>query len=117
MEYWSFSQYIKLKVKSACSHISRFEDAVIQEARSTGHRAVVCGHIHKAEVREGPVMYYNCGDWVESCTALVEHENGRFELIDGLSIPAAAGQTSEGREPPEDVPVRFEAALLAGTAN
>ena len=85
-DYWSLSQYLKLKVKSACSHISRFEDALIDEARRTEHAAVVCGHIHKAEIREGPVTYYNCGDWVESCTALVEHDDGRFELVDGLAL-------------------------------
>ncbi len=85
-DYWSLSQYLKLKVKSACSHISRFEDAVIDEARRTGHQAVICGHIHKAEVREGPITYYNCGDWVESCSALVEHADGRFELLDGLEL-------------------------------
>jgi UDP-2,3-diacylglucosamine pyrophosphatase LpxH len=89
-EYWSLSQYLKLKVKSACKHISRFEEALIDEARREGHAAVICGHIHKAEVRDatiaGGVAYYNCGDWVESCTALVEHEDGRIELVDGLEV-------------------------------
>lgn len=107
LEYWSLSQYLKLKVKSACSHISRFEDAVIDEARRTGHAAVVCGHIHKAEIREGPITYYNCGDWVESCTALVEHDDGRFELIDGLAFtrsmsePVPAAEDAESAEDSE----------------
>jgi UDP-2,3-diacylglucosamine pyrophosphatase LpxH len=98
LDYWSLSQYIKLKVKSACTHISRFEDALIEEARRSGHAGVVCGHIHKAEVREvGGVAYYNCGDWVESCTALVEHADGRLEVIDGFELTrriAAAREAS-----------------------
>lgn len=87
MEYWSLSQYLKLKVKSACKHISRFEDALMDEAQREGHAAVICGHIHKAEVREDTaIAYYNCGDWVESCSALVEHDDGRIELVDGLEV-------------------------------
>ncbi len=86
LEYWSLSQYLKLKVKSACNHISRFEEALLEDARRAGHGGVVCGHIHKSEFREGPVSYYNCGDWVESCTALVEHLDGTLELVDGIEL-------------------------------
>jgi UDP-2,3-diacylglucosamine pyrophosphatase LpxH len=94
-DHWSLSQSIKSRVKSACTFISRFEDALTEEARRGGYQGVVCGHIHKAEMREaGGIFYYNCGDWVESCTALVEHHNGRFELIYG---PALIEQIDEER--------------------
>ena len=63
--------------------IDRFETAVAGEARRRGFDGVVCGHIHHAEMREvNGVLYVNDGDWVESCTALVEHHDGRLELID-----------------------------------
>ena len=86
--YMSLSQSIKQRVKRACTFISRFEDALIHEARRRGVDGVVCGHIHKPEVREGErgTTYYNCGDWVESCTALVEDETGRVQMLDGLAF-------------------------------
>lgn len=80
--YQSLSQAIKLKVKSACNFISRFEEALINEASRLGYDGVVCGHVHKAEYRGGDVEYYNCGDWVEGCTAVVEHPGGRMQVID-----------------------------------
>ncbi|QDU71965.1 UDP-2,3-diacylglucosamine diphosphatase [Mucisphaera calidilacus] len=87
LQYWSLAAYIKLKVKHACTFISSFEKTLARAAIHQGVEGVVCGHIHKAEVRtlEG-VAYYNCGDWVESCTLLVEHDDGRMELIDGLKL-------------------------------
>jgi UDP-2,3-diacylglucosamine pyrophosphatase LpxH len=87
--YWSLSQYVKLKVKSACTVISRFEQTLLEEAERRGLDGVVCGHIHKAHLDEpadGSVRYYNCGDWVESGTLLVEHEDGRMEILDGLEM-------------------------------
>ena len=81
--YWSLSQWAKLKVKNAVSFIGRFEEAVATEARRHKVDGVVCGHIHHAIIHDQfGVSYLNCGDWVESCTAIVEHEDGRFELID-----------------------------------
>ena len=81
--YWSLSQWAKLKVKNAVSFIGRFEEAVATEARRHKVDGVVCGHIHHAIIHDQfGVDYLNCGDWVESCTAIVEHEDGRFELID-----------------------------------
>ena len=81
--YWSLSQWLKRQVKGAVGAIDRFEAAVAQHARSQGFDGVVCGHIHHAEMREiGGILYLNDGDWVESCTALVEHHDGRLELID-----------------------------------
>ncbi len=83
LPYWSLSRYLKLKVKRAVSYVSDFETAVAREARSRGAHGVVCGHIHHAEMRmiDG-VLYANDGDWVESLTALVEHADGRLELVD-----------------------------------
>ena len=81
--YWSLSQWLKRQVKGAVKAIDRFELALAGEARRRGLDGVVCGHIHHAEMRmvQG-VMYMNDGDWVESCTALVEHADGRFALVD-----------------------------------
>ena len=81
--YWSLSQWLKRQVKEAVKAIDRFEAALSNEARRRGLDGVVCGHIHHAEMRQvGGVLYMNDGDWVESCTALVEHADGRFELVD-----------------------------------
>ena len=83
LPYWSLSRYLKLKVKRAVSYVSDFEVAVAREARGRGVQGVVCGHIHHAEMRmiDG-VLYCNDGDWVESLTALVEHADGRLEILD-----------------------------------
>jgi UDP-2,3-diacylglucosamine pyrophosphatase LpxH len=82
LPYWSLSAYLKHKVKKAVNFISDFEVAVAQEARKRGHHGVVCGHIHHAEMREiNGTLYCNDGDWVESRTALVEHHDGRLEII------------------------------------
>lgn len=83
LPYWSLSAYLKQKVKNAVEYMSRFEEAVAHAAADRQVQGVVCGHIHKAEIRAfGPITYYNDGDWVESCTALVEHADGRLELLD-----------------------------------
>ncbi|MDQ1362953.1 MAG: hypothetical protein QG652_813 [Pseudomonadota bacterium] len=80
--YWSISAYLKNKVKNAASFITRFEEAVAAEAKMSNVDGVVCGHIHKAEIRKiNDVLYCNDGDWVESCSALVEHGDGRLEII------------------------------------
>ncbi|HTW26984.1 MAG TPA: UDP-2,3-diacylglucosamine diphosphatase [Acetobacteraceae bacterium] len=85
--YWSLSAWLKRQVKEALAAIDRFEAALAGEARRRGFDGVVCGHIHHAEMREvGGVLYLNDGDWVESCTALVEHEDGRLELIDWAAL-------------------------------
>ncbi|TWT05084.1 UDP-2,3-diacylglucosamine diphosphatase [Reyranella sp. CPCC 100927] len=82
LPYWSLSAYLKHKVKNAVEYIGRFETAVAAEARRRGVDGVVCGHIHHAEIRdiEG-VLYCNDGDWVESCTALVEDRNGHMSIL------------------------------------
>jgi len=82
-EHWSLSGYLKYKVKNALELISRYEDAVARECVSRGFDGVICGHIHHAEMREiDGVLYCNDGDWVEGCTALAEHFDGRLELLD-----------------------------------
>ncbi|MFM7002041.1 MAG: UDP-2,3-diacylglucosamine diphosphatase [Limnohabitans sp.] len=88
LEYWSLSAYLKHKVKKAVNFISDFEVAVAHEARRRGYDGVVCGHIHHAEIRDvDGVLYCNDGDWVESRTALVEHMDGRLEIIHWGSGP------------------------------
>ncbi|HEY8580563.1 MAG TPA: UDP-2,3-diacylglucosamine diphosphatase [Beijerinckiaceae bacterium] len=83
LPYWSFSQWSKDKVKTAVSFIAAFEHAVAADARRSGADAVMCGHIHRATMKTvDGVLYVNTGDWVESCTAVVEHADGRLELIE-----------------------------------
>jgi UDP-2,3-diacylglucosamine pyrophosphatase LpxH len=83
--YWSLSAYLKGKVKNAVVYVGNFAEAVADEARRRGVDGIVCGHIHKAEIRElGGILYCNDGDWVESCTALVEHWDGRLEIVDWM---------------------------------
>ncbi len=82
LPYWSLSQYLKLKVKNAVSYISSFEEALATEARKRGLDGVICGHIHKPEMRNiGGILYCNDGDWVESLTALVEDHAGVLRLV------------------------------------
>ncbi len=82
LPYWSLSAWAKLKVKNAVNVISRFEDALIKEAARVEAQGVICGHIHHAVSRQmDGVHYLNTGDWVESCTAIVEHHDGRLEII------------------------------------
>jgi UDP-2,3-diacylglucosamine pyrophosphatase LpxH len=87
LPYWSLSQYLKLKVKNAVSYITSFEDALAAEARKQNLDGVICGHIHKAEIRDiDGILYCNDGDWVESLTALVEDEVGELHLVDWHEI-------------------------------
>jgi UDP-2,3-diacylglucosamine pyrophosphatase LpxH len=112
LPYWSLSKYLKLKVKRAVSYVGDFEHAVAREAKRRGVQGVVCGHIHHAELREiDGVLYANDGDWVESLTALVEHHDGRIEILDWAALarlprPVAASEADEG-EPvlPEPLPL------------
>lgn len=94
LPYWSLSAVLKRKVKRAVEFVSNFETAVVREARMRGCQGVICGHIHTPEMRmiDG-IQYFNDGDWVESCTALVEHMDGRWEILDfGAAIPAVIAQ-------------------------
>jgi UDP-2,3-diacylglucosamine pyrophosphatase LpxH len=87
LPYWSLSAYLKQRAKKAVQFIADFEAAVAREARSIEVDGIVCGHIHHAEMRTiDGVLYANAGDWVESCTALVEHLNGTLEIIHWTTI-------------------------------
>lgn len=88
--YWSLSKYLKHKVKSAVDFVFQFELNLAGYCARKGFDGVICGHIHRAEIKdlEG-VRYLNCGDWVESCTALVESEDGRFEIVTWHKPPKA----------------------------
>ena len=103
LPYWSLSKVAKHKVKNAVEFIGRYEEVVARAAGERGVDGVVCGHIHTAEIRAfGDIVYYNDGDWVEGCTALVEHHDGRMEILHWavevaarsaptkLALPAAA---------------------------
>lgn len=87
LPYWSLSAYLKFRVKKAVEFISHFEDAVVREARMRNCQGVICGHIHTPDDRHiDGIHYLNDGDWVESCTALVEHDDGVFEIINWNTI-------------------------------
>ena len=107
--YWSLSAYLKGKVKNALQFIENYEEAVADEARRRGVDGVICGHIHKAEMRmiDG-VLYVNDGDWVESCTAAVEHLDGRLEILEWAKLRE---WSALDRRP---APARVEAGVDAG---
>lgn len=80
--YWSLAGYAKRRVKTALNFIFNFEDAVIRHAREQGLDGAICGHIHWPMIKQvDGLCYINCGDWVDSCTAIVEHLDGQMELI------------------------------------
>ena len=80
--YWSLSQYLKHKTKNAVNFMTSFEDAVARAARLRGFQGVICGHIHKAQIRDiDGILYCNDGDWVESLTALVETFEGELKIV------------------------------------
>ncbi len=96
MPYWSFSAAAKSKVKQAVNFIGAFEEAVVADANHQGAQVVICGHIHQAAARQiGPIFYMNCGDWVESRTAIAEHFDGTLELIrwDAVAAHQNSSQT------------------------
>lgn len=82
LPYWSLAGAVKRRVKHAVSFITRYEQLLSREADREKVDGVICGHTHQPAMRKmGDIEYCNCGDWVESCTAIVEHTNGRLELI------------------------------------
>src|SRR5690606_32701706 len=102
--YWSLSAYLKVKVKNALQFIEDFESAVAEEARRRGVDGVICGHIHKAEMREiDGVMYVNDGDWVESCTAVTEDFDGRLEIVEWARFRAWSPLDRKSAARPEPV--------------
>ena len=97
LRYWSLSQWAKYKVKNAVNFIGDFEKTLAAEASRHGLDGVICGHIHHAAAHDDfGFTYINCGDWVESCTAIAEHHDGRFEIINWRpSIDKAEAAKSE----------------------
>jgi UDP-2,3-diacylglucosamine pyrophosphatase LpxH len=94
--YWSLSAWAKLKVKNAVNFIGQFETTLSAEAHKHGVDGVICGHIHHAAMHDmNGVSYVNVGDWVESCTAVVEHDDGRLELIRWTQRKAAKTPAAE----------------------
>lgn len=98
LPYWSLSAYLKHKVKNAVEYISNYQTAVAREARERGVDGVVCGHIHYAEIKmmDG-ILYCNDGDWVESCTALVEDSLGNLEIVRWTDVMAETGADRRAR--------------------
>jgi len=97
--YWSLSSLLKSRVKTAVNFINDFEAFVARYTRQQGCAGVVCGHIHVPAIRRlGGVDYYNCGDWVEHCTALVEHLDGRIALVGASGQELDNGHSPTGRE-------------------
>ncbi|MCM2452144.1 UDP-2,3-diacylglucosamine diphosphatase [Agrobacterium vitis] len=114
MPYWSFSAWAKLQVKHAVNFIGEFQKVVADEARRNDVHGVICGHIHHAVMEDvGGIHYINTGDWVESCTAVAEHYDGHFELIEwGTRYNAATQPRLLG--PPEPIRI-FTVENPAGT--
>ncbi len=82
LPYWSLAATLKHKVKGAVNYISNFETAISQMAKQKKVDGMICGHIHRPEIRTiGGVLYCNCGDWVESCSALIENQDGSLEIL------------------------------------
>ncbi len=124
--YWSLAGYAKRKVKTAVSFIFDFEDSVIHGARERGADGVICGHIHWATIKQvDGLTYVNCGDWVDSCTAVIEHFDGSLELVEwgkqdaspapapALPAPAAPPQPAVARTASKDDQAGFAAGRLA----
>lgn len=85
MEEWSLSLYLKRNVKAAANYIGKFESHMIDYCHQKKYNGAICGHIHSPCIRNvDDLIYMNCGDWVETCSALVEHDDGKFEIIDWL---------------------------------
>lgn len=94
LPYWSLAGFLKHKVKNAVQFISNFEQVVAYEAARLGVDGIVCGHIHRPEITKlNNVIYCNCGDWVESCSALVEHHDGSLELLRWVDTVASLKRT------------------------
>jgi len=97
LPYWSLSGYLKHKVKHHARFIATFDAALLHEAQARGVDGVVCGHLHAPAIRQiGQITYYNDGDWVDNCSALVEHTDGRMELLRWPEVePRPAHQSPE----------------------
>ena len=96
--HWSLAQFLKLRVKTAVKYMGEYEEAVSHEARRRDAQGLICGHIHRANDRMlGDIHYLNCGDWVESCTAIGETADGRFEIINWKAAMARSSSAAPSR--------------------
>jgi UDP-2,3-diacylglucosamine pyrophosphatase LpxH len=103
--YWSLAGYAKRKVKSAVSFIYDFEESVVRNVKDKGLDGVICGHIHAATIKQiDGITYINCGDWVDSCTAIVEHHDGAMELVDWGVQARTLTPAQRGLDEPEEAP-------------
>ena len=100
--HWSLSAYVKHRVKNAVAFIGEYENAIVRYAEQYKVEGVLCGHIHSAAAHEEPgwTAYYNSGDFVESCTALVEKFDGTIELLTGWQVETANVPTEDEEEQP-----------------
>lgn len=97
--YWSLSAYLKYRVKKAVAFIGAFEEAVASEARRRGADGIICGHIHSAADRRFHGTHYlNCGDWVESCTAVIETHAGELRVLQWQEIALMLESPATARE-------------------
>jgi UDP-2,3-diacylglucosamine pyrophosphatase LpxH len=86
-KYWSLSKYIKQNVKKSVIFICEFEEIMSNYAKKNNYDGVICGHIHHPEIKSiSNILYLNCGDWVENCSALVEHHDGKWEILENLNL-------------------------------
>ncbi len=93
LPYWSFSNWAKMRVKGAVNFIGHYEESLVSAARENDVDGVICGHIHRAAAHEEfGLRYVNCGDWVESCTAAVEHDDGRIEIVGWANLEPSVVQ-------------------------
>lgn len=108
LSYWSLAGHLKTRIPAAQAHIEKFERAAIHEAQHQGLDGVICGHIHKPEIRQvDGLSYCNTGDWVENCTAMVEHPDGRLEIICGVdSFKVLKGEVRRPAHTVATLPVR-----------
>ena len=100
LPYWSLATTVNTNVKAAAELIANYEAALAHEAQRSGMDGVICGHIHHPSLRDiGNVTYASCGDWVDSCSALVEHFDGRLEVLRWLDIAPLYAGNAGVREP------------------
>jgi UDP-2,3-diacylglucosamine pyrophosphatase LpxH len=109
--YWSFSAWAKLKVKNAVNFIGAFERELAGEAKRRGADGVICGHIHHPAIREiDGIIYVNTGDFVESCSLVVEHDDGRLEIVYWSTPAAQSRAVAIETEEPSDAETEAQAA-------
>ena len=99
LKYWSMSKFLKHNVKKAVDFVFEFEKNLAKYCKAKGYDGVICGHIHTPEIKKiNGITYMNDGDWVESCTALVEHHDGRFELVYWKDIDHESDKTYDDKK-------------------